>query len=45
MYSVDGIVVDKKVDEEVDNKTVGQGVFKQVLLARKLVIGLNYIGY
>jgi len=37
VYLVDGIVVDK----EVDNRAVKQGVFKRVLLARKLVIGLN----
>ena len=37
VYSVDGIVVDK----EVDNRAVKQGVFKQVLLAKRLVIGLN----
>ena len=40
MYSVDGIVVDK----EVDNRAVERGVFERVLLAGKLVIGLN-IGY
>ena len=37
--------VDEEVDKEVDNKTVRQGVFKQVLLAGKLVMGLNYVGY
>ena len=49
MYSVDGIIVnkevneeiDKEVNEEVDNKTVRQGLFEQVLLAEKSVIGLN----
>ena len=35
--AVDGIVVNK----EVDGRAVKQGVFKRVLLARKLVIGLN----
>ena len=29
------------VDKEVDDKVVKQGVFKQVLLAGKLVIGFN----
>ena len=29
------------VDKEVNNKTVKQGVFKQVLLAKKSVIGFN----
>ena len=29
------------VDKEVDNKVVKQGVFEQVLLAKKLVIGFN----
>jgi len=29
------------VDKEVDNRAVERGVFKRVLLARKLVIGLN----
>ena len=29
------------VNKEVDNRAVKQGVFKQVLLARKLVIGFN----
>ena len=37
MYLVDGIIVDK----EVDNRAVKQGVFKRVLLAGKLVMGLN----
>ena len=37
VYSVDGIVVNK----EVDNRVVKQGVFKRVLLARKSVIGFN----
>ena len=37
MYSVDGIVVDK----EVDNRVVERGVFERVLLAEKSVIGLN----
>jgi hypothetical protein len=40
------MVVNKEVDKEVDNRTVRHGVFKQVLLAKKSVIGLNnYIGY
>ena len=29
------------VDKEVDNKAVKQRAFKQVLLVKKLVIGLN----
>ena len=29
------------VDKEVDNRAVKQGVFKQVLLARKSVMGFN----
>ena len=29
------------VDKEVDNRAVKQGVFKQVLLAKKLVMGFN----
>jgi len=29
------------VDKEVDNRAVKRGVFERVLLARKLVIGLN----
>jgi hypothetical protein len=29
------------VDKEVDNRAVKRGVFKRVLLAGKLVIGLN----
>jgi hypothetical protein len=37
VYLVDGIVVNKKVD----NRAVEQEVFKQVLLAKKLVIGLT----
>ena len=37
VYSVDGMVVDK----EVDNRAVKQGVFKWVLLAKKLVMGFN----
>ena len=37
VYSVDGMVVDK----EVDNRVVKQGVFKQMLLAKKSVIGFN----
>jgi hypothetical protein len=37
VYSVNGMVVDK----EVDDKAVKQGVFKQVLLAKKSVMGLN----
>ena len=46
VYSVDKMVVDKAVDgivvdEEVDGRAVKQGVFKQVLLAGKLVMGLN----
>jgi len=40
VYLVDGMVVDK----EVDNRAVERGVFKRVLLARKSVIGLN-VGY
>ena len=35
--SVDGIIVDK----EVDNRAVEQGVFERVLLAKKSVMGLN----
>ena len=35
--AVDRIVV----DEEVDSRVVEQGVFERVLLARKLVMGLN----
>ena len=45
VYSVDGMVVDEEVDKEVDNRTVGQGVFERVLLAKKSVMGLNHIGY
>ena len=46
VYLVDGIVVDKAVDgivvdEEVDSRAVKQGVFERVLLAKKLIIGLN----
>jgi len=42
VYSVDGMVVDKKVD----NRAVEQGVFKRVLLARKSVMGFNnYVGH
>ena len=37
VYSVNGMVVDK----EVDNRVVEQGVFKRVLLAKKLVIGFT----
>ena len=37
VYSVDGIVVDKKVD----NRVVKQEVFKQVLLTKKSVMGFN----
>ena len=29
------------VDKEVDNKVIKQGVFKRVLLAKKLVMGFN----
>jgi hypothetical protein len=29
------------VDKEVDDKAIKQGVFKQVLLARKSVMGFN----
>jgi hypothetical protein len=29
------------VNKEVDNRAVKQGVFKQVLLAKKSVMGLN----
>ena len=29
------------IDKEVDDRAVKQGVFKQVLLARKLVMGFN----
>ena len=35
------MVVDKEVDEEVDDRAVNQGAFEQVLLAGKSVIGLN----
>jgi hypothetical protein len=42
VYLVDGMIVDK----EVDNRTVKRGVFERVLLAGKLVIGFNnYIGH
>ena len=46
VYSVDGIVVNKAVDgivvdKEVNNRAVKQGVFKQVLLAGKSVMGFN----
>ena len=46
VYLVGGIVVDEVVNrivvnKEVDGRAVKQGVFKQVLLAGKLVIGLN----
>ena len=37
VYSVDRMVVYK----EVDNRAVKQGVFKQVLLAKKLVMDFN----
>jgi hypothetical protein len=37
VYLVDGMVIDK----EVDNRAVKQGVFKWVLLAKKLVMGFN----
>jgi hypothetical protein len=37
VYLVDGIVVDK----EVDDRAVERGVFERVLLAGKSVIGLN----
>ena len=37
MYSLDGIIVDK----EVDDRAVKQRVFEWVLLAKKSVIGLN----
>ena len=37
VYSIDGMVVDK----EVDDRAVKQGVFKQVLLAKKSVMGFN----
>jgi hypothetical protein len=37
VYSVDGMVVDK----EVDDRAVERGVFERVLLAGKSVIGLN----
>ena len=40
VYLIDGIIVDK----EVDDRAVERGVFERVLLARKSVIGLN-IGY
>ena len=39
--AVDGIVVNKAVDGIVVDKAVKQGVFKQVLLAKKSVMGLN----
>ena len=41
VYLVDRIVVDEEVDKEVNNKAVKQRAFKQVLLAKKSVIGLN----
>ena len=37
VYSVNGMVVDK----EVDNRAVKQRVFKWVLLAKKSVMGFN----
>ena len=37
VYLVDGIVIDKKVN----NRAVKQRVFKQVLLTKKSVIGFN----
>ena len=42
VYLVDGMVVDK----EVDDRAVKRGVFERVLLAGKSVIGFNnYIGH
>ena len=46
VYSVDRMVVDEAVDgivvdKEVDSRAVKQKNFKQVLLARKSVMGLN----
>ena len=46
VYLVDGMVVDEAVDgivvdKEVDSRAVKQKNFKQVLLARKSVMGLN----
>ena len=46
VYSVDKRVVDKAIngiviDKEVDSRAIKQRVFKQVLLAKKSVIGLN----
>jgi len=42
VYLVDGMVVDK----EVDDRAVKREVFEWVLLARKSVMGFNnYIGY
>jgi len=37
VYLVDGIIVDK----EVDDRVVERGVFERVLLAGKSVMGLN----
>ena len=46
VYLVNRIVVDEAVNrivvnKEVDSRAVKQGVFKQVLLAKKSVMGLN----
>jgi len=42
VYLVDGMVVDK----EVDDRAVKRGVFERVLLAGKSVIGFNnYVGH
>ena len=37
VYLVDGVIVDK----EVDDRAVERGVFERVLLPRKSVMGLN----
>ena len=42
VYLVDGIIVDEEVnDRVVEQRVVKRGVFKQVLLAEKSVMGLN----
>ena len=42
VYLVDGIIVDEEVnDRVVEQRVVRRGVFKQVLLAEKSVMGLN----
>ena len=46
VYLVDRMVVNKAVDrivvdKKIDSRAVKQGVFKRVLLAKKLVMGFN----